>query len=92
MIKSAQGYFDEVLDTLTKAAEHYEKSAPTVSNWCNDLFIRINENGDAVALSELTFLSRFVEEDTWMQPNYAANQLYHLLHRLGRDTSGMAGF
>jgi len=27
-----------------------------------------------------------------MQPNYAANDLYKLLHRLGRDTTGLAGF
>jgi hypothetical protein len=30
--------------------------------------------------------------EEWMQPNYAANRVYKLLNRLGRDTTGSAGF
>lgn len=77
---------------LTAACGRYEKSAPPVAEWANDLYIRISEDAAAVVLAELNFADRLCEEGTWMQPNYAANDLYKLLHRLGRDTTGLAGF
>jgi hypothetical protein len=83
---------DPTMRRLTEICDRYEKSAPTVHAWANDLFVRINENADAVALSELLFLGRFLEDGQCMQPNLAANQVYKLMDRLGRDTTGHAGY
>jgi hypothetical protein len=85
-------WLKEICDQLTRVADHYEKTAPTVCDWANNLYIRIHENSDKVALAELLFVNRFVEERQWMPPNYAANQVYHLMSRLGQDTAGHAGF
>lgn len=84
--------FDAINARLTEIAGRYEKTAPTVSDWANDLYIRIGEKPETVALPELAILARFVEDGTWMHPNYAANAVYHLLNRLVRDTTGQAGF
>lgn len=89
---SAAHWLDMIGAKLTEVAEHYDRAAPTVTEWANDLYIRINEAPASVALPELLMVERFVEEGAWMQPNYAANAVYHLLDRLGRDTAGQAGF
>jgi hypothetical protein len=88
----AQHWIESIKAQLTAIAEYYERSAPTVADWCNDLYIRIGEKPETVVLPELYATERFLEEGVWMQPNYAANAVYHLLNRLGRDTTGMAGY
>jgi hypothetical protein len=84
--------FDALEDHLTRTCEEYEKTAPAVSRYADDLYIRLKESPETVVLPEILFVSRLAGEGTWMQPNYAANQLLHLLHRLKRDTTGLAGF
>jgi hypothetical protein len=81
-----------LLEHLTRAGQVYEKTAPTVNDYLDDLYIRLNESPDTVVMSELTFVASLLEEGQWMQPNYAANRHYHLMNRLGRDTTGLAGF
>jgi len=86
------GFYTALRSHLEVAVEHYERSAPVVSRWADDLYIRLDENGDSIIMSEIAFAYRLHEDEGWMDANYAANQLYHLLHRLGRDTTGLAGF
>lgn len=76
---------------LELACAHYEKSAPTVAEHCNDLFIRINERADAVTIAEMVGVEG-LWRDGYEQPNHAANHIYHLRHRLGMDTTGQAGY
>jgi len=85
-------WLDDIENKLTGIAEHYGKSAPTVTSWAEDLYLRIKKDTTKVVLAELLFLNRFVEEGIWWHPNDAANQVYHLMHRLGQDTTGHAGF
>jgi hypothetical protein len=85
-------HLNELRAHLTEVCDAYEKSAPEVARWANDLFIRINDNADAVVLSEILFAARLREDGEWMHPNYAQNGLYHLMHRLGRDVSLMADY
>lgn len=74
---------------LPAAVEHYEKSAPTVSEYCDDLYRRRGE----CQLTEIqTALYLFDRESGWMQPSYAANTIYHLMQRCGMPTVGHAGF
>ena len=77
---------------LTDAVVHYEKSAPLVSGYLDELYIRIGEKPDDVRLSELAAVSALLDGGQWEQPNYAANRIYKLACRLGRDVTGWAGF
>jgi len=79
-------------ERIEEACAVYEKTAPTAHAWLDDLYRRINERPEAVVLPELLFLDRLVEDGEWMHSSYVANAVYHLLHRLGRDTTGQAGF
>ena len=85
--------FDLLRDSLTRVCEHYERSAPTVATWANDLYIRMGERPDDVRLSELTTVSAlYSPAEGWMHPNYAANTVYKLMARLRQDTTGHAGY
>lgn len=83
---------DPVMKRIEEACGRYEKTAPTVCDYLNGLYVRINEDATAVRLAELMFVGRLVEDGTWMHPNYAANAVYHLMDRIGMDTTGQAGF
>jgi hypothetical protein len=81
----------ELISFLEAACAYYEKSAPTVNEYLKDLYIRIDDM-KAVDLREIRFVQRLKENSTWMHPNYAANQTYHLMDELGMKTTGHAGF
>lgn len=80
---------DVVRTQIETACSLYEHTAPVVADHCNDLYIRINERPDKVTLAELLGVCQLWAGDEWMQPNLAANTIYHLRHRLGMDTTGM---
>ena len=83
----------EFCDYMERAFRHYEKSAPPVSDYLNDLYIRIGESPETVTLVELTAVSALVGDDgLWEHPNYAANRFYKLAAATGKDTTGLAGF
>lgn len=83
----------QAIDRLIEAATvHYERSAPTVADYLNHLYVRLDETPETVVVPELLFVLSLSEADEWMHPNQAANRLYKLMHRLGRDTVGMAGY
>jgi hypothetical protein len=83
---------DDFRRFLTEACATYERSAPTVAAYLDDLYVRLNEDPARVRLAELLGAARLREEGQWMKPNLAANSIYHLMHRLGLDTTGQAGF
>jgi hypothetical protein len=83
---------ETLMGRIVAACDEYEKSAPTVRDWLNDLYVRIHENTDTVVLSELLVADRLWVDDDWMQANHAANLVFHMLTKLGRDTTGQAGF
>lgn len=72
--------------------EQYEKSAPTVSAWADDVYRRMNSDLDSVKISELIMLDRLFRDGEWESPSLAANAVYKLMYRLGQDTSGHAGY
>lgn len=85
-------YLDRLKSELTAICGHYEKTAPTVHAWADQLFQRVDYEAAKVLLVELYAVRQFREEGDWLQPNYAANSIYKLQHRLGQDTTGHAGF
>lgn len=84
--------FDAIRRRIEDGAARYEKTAPTVEAWFDDLYVRLNEAADKVVLSELLLVQQFVDDGVWFDPQTAANRVYHLQERLGRDTTGHAGF
>lgn len=85
-------WYDHLRDKLTEIAGHYEKTAPTVNAWADELYIRMNEKPERVVLAELMMVERLHDRDGWMYPTVAANAVYHLMNRLGQDTTGHTGF
>lgn len=77
---------------LANACDQYEKTAPTVHAYCDDLYKRMNLAPMTVNLYELRKVSALHDQDGWMQPNYAANFIYHLMEECGQSTVGQAGF
>ena len=79
-------------DFLARVVMQYEKSAPTVSRWADDLYIRVGEDIRSIQLVELLQAQALLENGQWEQPNYAANRIYKLMDSLGQDVTGHAGF
>ena len=84
---------EAIESTIGEVVDRYEKTAPAVSEWADDVYRRLRD-ADKIVLSELMLIQDIKGRDgeDWMQPNYAANRVYKLLYRLGRDTAGLAGF
>lgn len=77
---------------LEDAAAEYATSAPTVANYIDDLYIRLDESPESVNVRELLTVCQLKDDGQWEQANYAANRIYHLQSQLGVDTTGQAGF
>ena len=101
MIAQMREYMSALTLFLEDGVRHYEKCAPTVSRYLDDLFIRIGdtfavknpEQGPSpVTLAELLGVASLKDDSGWIGPNYAANTVYKLMSRLGMDTTGHAGF
>jgi hypothetical protein len=76
---------------LGMACDHYQLTAPTVRDHCDDLYRRVEADPAKVTLAEI-FGVHALWADDWMQANHAANHVYKLRSRLGMDTTGQAGF
>lgn len=83
---------EEIRLFLVSVEAHYEKSAPTVSRWADDLYIRLGDDLSSVRVIELLHAQALYQDEEWQHPNYAANRIYKLMHELGQDTTGHAGF
>jgi hypothetical protein len=77
---------------LVLVVSQYEKSAPTVASWANDLYVRLEDNLSSVRVIEILYAQSLLEDDNWEIPQYAANQIYKLMNDLGQDTTGHAGY
>lgn len=84
---------EDLLAKLVALVNHFEKTAPTVAEWANALYIKIGDNPDEVRLSELVQVEALYGDGRNIEaPNLAANRVYKLMNRLGQDTTGHAGF
>lgn len=79
-------------EALELTCEQYGTTAPTVARWADDLSVRLYDEPDKVPLCEIVALKELHEDNEWMQPNLAANYIYKLMVRLGRDVTGQVGF
>jgi hypothetical protein len=81
-----------IREYLEHAGTAYLDKAPTVENWLNDLYIRIGEEPHKVSLFEINQAMFLYSDGEWEHPNYAANRVYKVMHMLGQDVTGHAGF
>ena len=61
---------------LEEVVSHYTKTAPTVSTWADDLYMRLAESPERVTVKELIMVGRLYDDDGWQLANYAANTAY----------------
>jgi len=83
--------FTEFELLVADGCDHYELTAPTVTEYLDDLYRRVCKN-QPVQLREVVAITRLKDDGVWLQPNYAANMIYHLMHEVGLDTTGQTGF
>ena len=78
---------------LECAVQHYQH-APSwfVEGWLDGLYIRLQEDWQGITLDELCTLAKLYDKAGWMPEPLAVNTAYKLYDRLGRDTTGIAGF
>lgn len=77
---------------LTNVVRQYKTSAPTVSQWANQLYMTLQEDTGKVTVREIFAASALREEGQWEQANMAANRIYKLQEVMKQDTTGQAGF
>ena len=82
---------DGMMKALSEICKQYEKTAPAVSQWADDLYMRLQEEPDTIMLGELMIINHLMA-DGWLSPNHAQNTLYHRLDRLGMSTVGMIDY
>lgn len=77
---------------IEEAAPIYDKTAPTVAEWLDDLYIRLGDDPRTVTVYEVMQCQMLRLEHGWEHPNYAANRHYKVMNILGKSTVGLAGF
>ena len=87
-------YDDQIVkELLTACCIHFEKTAPIVSQWADDLYIRIQENTSLVTLKELITINLLSDDfNNWINANYATNIVYKCVESLKQDCTGMLSF
>lgn len=78
------------LETIVTA---YERSAPQVAGWADDLYVRLGDaDWEQTQLCEIMTVMRLTADGALLSPHLAANTVYKLLRALGRDVAGMASY
>ena len=78
---------------LTAVSLHYDTSAPTVTRWAEDAYARLQQTPERLSVWEVRrLMALWTDDNSWMQPNHAANHAYKTLAELGMDTTGMLDF
>jgi hypothetical protein len=90
---TAADFLDQVFAFLTAGCEHYERTAPTVRDHLDGMYLRMVDRKPVTWIEIAGVLQlRDLETFEWEHPNYAANRIYKLRHELGMDVTGHAGF
>lgn len=70
-----------------EVAARYERTAPTVEQWCDLL---ASSRDHEITLADIRILTQLQTDPP--QPNYAANMLYKHLSFMAKETTGQIGF
>ena len=63
---------------IEQAITNYRVSAPAVVAYLDDLYVRVQDQSDAVTLYELRQASFLYVDGGWAHPNLAQNRIYKL--------------
>lgn len=78
---------------LAEAVRHYEQSAPRLSSWLDEMYIRLGEpEWKTITLEEIQQIQYLYVDDCWLAAEWAQNNIYRMLNRMGKDTTKIAGF
>lgn len=70
---------------LEGAVSQYEKTAPALADWLDEVYVALNEAPASVSVYELLQLQQLQMSGEWEHPNYAQNRWYKVRSLLGRD-------
>lgn len=89
-----QDFYDaeKFMATLSAVVFHYERSAPIVARWAEDLYQKVQESPEKVTMRDMVVVLTIVTGDTLTPPAAAANYVYKHLAASGYDTTGLADF
>jgi hypothetical protein len=78
---------------IQQAIEHYKYAPGWFTDWLDDLYIRLDEQCNSITLDEIQTLGMLSPDgNSWEPENYAVNRIYKMFDRLGRNTTGIAGY
>lgn len=78
---------------LAEAVKHYAESAPRLSEWLEEMYIRLGEEDwKTITLEEIQQIQYLYADECWLGAEWAQNNIYRLLNRMGKDTTRIAGF
>lgn len=78
---------------LEQAVRHYEQSAPRLSAWLEEMYIRLGEEEwKTITLEEIQQIQYLFADNQWLAAEWAQNNIYRMLNRQGKNTTKIAGF
>jgi len=80
---------DLIRSKLSSCCFQYEKTAPVVSRWADELYMTLSENASLVTVWELMVLDKLDADGEWINANYAQNMVYKCMDSLNKNTSGI---
>ena len=83
--------YHEARGFLERACAHYEKSAPALCDWLDELYVALNESPMTVTVFELLQLAQLELNGEWEHPNYAQNRWYKVRALKGQP-NGVCSF
>ena len=81
-----------VENMIEDACAHYAESAPLLSEYLDELYMRVMDKPESVSLFEIMTVSSLSADGSYKNANYAQNTYYKMLDILGRDKSCMLSF
>lgn len=70
---------------IEDAAAHYDKTAPQLVEWLDEVYRDLEANPRNVTVFELLQLQQLRLDGDWEHPNYAQNRWYKVREAFGRD-------
>jgi hypothetical protein len=77
--------YHELRSYIEDAVANYEKSAPQLAEWLDELYIALEQNPISVSVFELLQLAQLKMDGIWEQANYAQNRWYKVRALKGQD-------
>ena len=71
--------YDLIDKNIILVCTAFERTAPVVSRWADDLYMRIHDNPREALLGEIITIQALIADGSLLQANYAQNVVYKWL-------------